>query len=145
MQKKVEKLIEKEEKQKDKGESDDGVEKEQPTTAVTETKEEASSNNVDLLDFGGSAPAGEPQDKPKVEEEKTSEEVPQQPKKFGGLTAPPKNSRHVLNNVRSLNQKLQQQEPSAAASSEPAASKTDDANGDNLMNLLMGIDFNEGK
>jgi len=65
-------------------------------------------------------------------------------KKFG-LTAPPKNSKHVLKNVRDLNEKLRQTDNNQAAGSPSAPAQSVDGNGDNLMNLLMGIDFNEKK
>jgi len=67
-------------------------------------------------------------------------------KKFG-LAAPPKNSKHVLQNVRDLQDKLKHSETdnSQAAGSPSAPAQSADANGDNLMNLLMGIDFNENK
>ena len=78
------------------------------------------------------------------------------PKKFGGLSAPPKNNMHILQNVRSLNQKLKEQDnliDLQNASGTPTADNTNQGNqentgegqnkegGDDLMNLLMGIDF----
>jgi hypothetical protein len=54
------------------------------------------------------------------------------PKKFG-LKAPPKNSQHVLDNMRNLNKKLRMGEEEE---------KQDQDKGD-LMDMLMGIDFNQ--
>lgn len=61
-------------------------------------------------------------------EEESKTEQPTAPKSFG-LKAPPKNTQHVLGNIRSLNKKLGQDD------------KQENQEGDQLMDILLGIDF----
>ena len=74
----------------------------------------------------------QPNDQPKTEDKNESKEEQKQPEvpaKPFGLKAPPKNTSHVLQNVRSLNSKLR-------AEQEGSEKKEED-----LMEILMGLDL----